>query len=251
MAYFVVRLCSVFLVAALVFARPGVASSPASGASPVVVELFTSQSCSSCPPADKLLGELKGIPGVLPLSMHVDYWNALGWRDPWSKPKITKRQRAYANALGNRYVSTPQAIINGHAHAVGSNRAQILALIKQARKTRSINVHPRLVMAGPHSVSVSIGAGKVSTPATLWFITFDNRHKANIGSGENAGQVITYTNVVRSLRPVGTWAGKPMTVNIDLTRERKMGYDNCALLVQAKGSGEILGAATLAMAKSR
>lgn len=213
----------------------------------VVVELFTSQSCSSCPPADKFLGELAKRKDVLALSMHVDYWNALGWRDSWSSPKVTARQRRYSRALGTRYVSTPQAIIQGRAYAVGSDRTAITRAIDNARRRASARVQPLVSMTGPDGLTVKLPEGSPGNEATVWLVVFDDGHTVNIGAGENSGATITYTNVVRELRPIGSWNGKAKTITVDISNEQAAGYGNCAILVQAKGSGTILGAISLPM----
>ena len=213
----------------------------------VVVEMFTSQSCSSCPPADKFLGELAKRKDVLALSMHVDYWNALGWRDPWSSPKVTARQRYYSRVLGTRYVSTPQAIIQGRAYAVGSDRSSVLGLINRARRNAPARVIPRITMPDPDKLTVTLPDGSPSGPATVWLVAFDDGHTARITGGENTGATITYSNVVRALRPIGTWTGKAQSLTVDISSDRAAGYGNCAILVQAKGTGQVLGAASLPM----
>lgn len=215
---------------------------------PVVVELFTSQSCSSCPPADAFLGELAGREDVLALSMHVDYWNALGWRDPWSSPKVTARQRDYVRAMGARYVSTPQAVVHGRGYAVGSDRRAVLDLIARARVAAPRTFRPGLGMPEDHLLSISLPEGKPPGPATVWLVAFDDRHTARITGGENSGATITYSNVVRALRPVGTWTGEARTFTVDISPERDGGYGNCAVIVQADGTGPVLGAAALPMA---
>ena len=217
------------------------------GADLVVVEMFTSQSCSSCPPADKFLGELAKRKDVLALSMHVDYWNALGWRDPWSSPKVTERQRRYSQALGTRYVSTPQAVIQGRAYAVGSDRTAVTRAIGNARRRASARVQPRVSMPSPNRLTVTLPDGDPGTEATVWLVAFDDGHTARITGGENTGTTIAYSNVVRELRPIGTWSGKAKTFDADISKERAAGFGNCAILVQAKGNGAILGALSLPM----
>jgi hypothetical protein len=211
----------------------------------VVVELFTSQSCSSCPPADKFLGELAKRKDVLALSMHVDYWNALGWRDPWSSADVTARQQRYSRSLGTRYVSTPQAIIQGESYAVGSDRGAVSRLIEKSQRAGRARVQPLVTMPAPGRLAVEMPDRKLAAPATLWFVAFDDRHTAGITGGENSGATITYTNVVRALRPIGTWIGKGRSFEVDISKERAAGFGNCAILVQAGGSGPILGAVSL------
>lgn len=200
---------------------------------PVLVELFTSQSCSSCPPADVLLGELAGRPDVLALSYHVTYWNRLGWRDRFSLPEATERQRRYAATLGHNQIYTPQTVIQGQRDAVGSNRAAIAAAIRAATPGQ---VRLSLREAGP-VVSVDAGAGEGS--ATFWLIGYDRQHVTPVASGENRGRTLTHSHVVRSLSPLGEWRGQAM----GLTGTRPAG-ERVAVLLQAH-SGAILGVATL------
>lgn len=245
-----IRHIAAFIVLALIFSPLAVTGEARAGdgrKAPglVVVEMYTSQSCSSCPPADRFLGELAKRKDVLALSMHVDYWNALGWRDPWSSADVTARQRRYARSLGARYVSTPQAVIGGESYAVGSDRAAVSRLIEKSRRAARPRVQPLLTMPGPSRLMVKLPDRKLAAPATVWFVAFDDRHTARITAGENSGATITYTNVVRALRPIGTWTGKGRTFEIDISKDREAGFGNCAILVQAGGSGPILGAVSL------
>ena len=211
----------------------------------VVVELYTSQSCSSCPPADKFLGDLAKRKDVLALSMHVDYWNALGWRDPWSSTDVTARQRRYARSLGARYVSTPQAVIQGESYTVGSDRGAVSRLIEKSRRAGHARVQPLVTMPAPGRLAVKLPDRKLAAPATLWFVAFDDRHTTRITGGENTGATITYTNVVRALRPIGTGTGKGRSFEVDISKDSAAGFGNCAILVQAGGSGPVLGAVSL------
>ncbi|MBV8612426.1 MAG: DUF1223 domain-containing protein, partial [Acetobacteraceae bacterium] len=176
-----------------------------------VVELFTSQACSSCPPADALLAELKHTrPDLLALDFHVDYWNRTGWADPYSLAAATERQRRYAGVLEGGGVYTPQMVIGGTAQAVGSDRAAVSAAIAAAQASRAPPV-PLAVEWKGGSLAVSIGPGEGS--ATLWLVGFDARHVTPIGRGENAGRVLTEVNVVRSLREAGRWRGAPVRID--------------------------------------
>lgn len=215
-----------------------------------VVELFTSQGCSSCPPADKYLGELAGRDDVVALSFHVDYWNYIGWRDPYSDAKWTKRQQAYGKHLKKRYVYTPQMVIDGRTEAVGSRRGQIGALISQAGKRQKLTItvsHPdrdNLVIRIPGSDEHD------GAPATIWLALYDAQHATAIKAGENEGETITNTNVVRSMTPVGTWRGKEMTLSLMLADFGVAERDGCAILVQERNVGHILGAASIALVKT-
>jgi len=205
----------------------------ATGMQPILVELFTSQSCSSCPPADALLGELAGRPDVLALSYHVTYWNRLGWRDRFSLVEATERQRRYATTLGHDQVYTPQTVIQGRRDAVGSDRAAVAAAIRTATPGQ---VGLALHEAG-QAVSVRAGPGEGS--GSVWLVGFDRQHITPVASGENRGRTLTHSNVVRSLGALGEWRGQAM----ELTGARPAG-ESLAVLLQAS-SGIILGVAKL------
>ena len=212
---------------------------------PVVVELFTSQGCYSCPPADRFLGLLAKRPGVLALSFHVDYWNYLGWRDPYSSHEATRRQRVYSWAMRRRgSVYTPQMVIDGKLQGIGSYTGTIDGLIRIRQK------------AGGHIVDVALTRGK--TPRTLalvvkgdngaagdcsvWLIYFDKSHTTTIPRGENAGKTLTYYNVVREIRKIATYLGKDLALAVPRTGAKGARYDRAAVLVQQPKGGTIVGA---------
>lgn len=220
----------------------------------VVVELFTSQGCSSCPPADAFLGELSERKGLLALSLHVDYWNYMGWKDPFSSAQMTQRQRAYASKLGQRYVYTPQMVIDGAAQGEGGARSQIEALLVEARKRIDEKLPIRIARGGTNEMKVVLPAAKPKArdkvkkkSATLWLVAYDDQHSTEIIHGENRGRTLNYRNVVRSLKPVATWDGKATEVVINLAQEIAAGYDNYAVLLQIGEAGPILAAAKLPM----
>lgn len=222
----------------LLLAAPALASqaprrADAVSVQPVLVELFTSQSCSSCPPADVLLGELAGRPDVLALSYHVTYWNRLGWRDRFSLPEATERQRRYAATLGHNQIYTPQTVVQGRRDAVGSDRAAVAAAIRAATPGP---VRLALREAAP-AMSVEAGAGEGS--GTFWLVGFDRQHVTPVASGENRGRTLTHSHVVRSLSTPGEWRGQA----ISLTSARPVG-ERVSVLLQAH-SGAILGVATV------
>ena len=231
------RLATMLLLCAAA-SWPGVASC---APSPVVAELFTSQSCSSCPPADALLAELRRTrPGLLPLDFHVDYWNHLGWRDPYSSAAATDRQRFYARAL-NSEVYTPQLVVGGTRQVVGSDRAAVDAALSAAaaEQARTTPVALKLVRTDA-SLAVEVGAG--SGQAELVLVGFDGQHTTGVGGGENGGRVLTEVNVVRSLRRIGGWNGTRLRL-----RAPPPAGEHAALLLQDP-SGRILGAAVLSEA---
>jgi len=203
---------------------------------PVVLELFTSQACSSCPPADALLGALAAAsPDMLALSFHVTYWNGPGWTDPYASTEATARQRAYAKALGTE-VFTPQLVIDGSTSAVGSDRAAVQAAITAARHGQASG--PSLALrASKAGLVASIDAG--TGQADLLLIGYDPAHTTHIAGGENGGVTLRETNVVRSLRRVAHWAGAPLHLTIATPPGEK-----AALILQG-ADGTILAAATL------
>jgi hypothetical protein len=204
----------------------------------VVVELFTSQGCSSCPPADAYLGELATRPGVLALSFHVDYWDHIGWKDPFATRAHTWRQREYSRALAQRYVYTPQIVINGQFQAVGSDRQQVEHALKRAAARPHAEASLELIDA-PAPTAVRLGPSP--RPASIWLVRFDRRHTTEIERGENKGKTLVNVNVVRELRRLARTDGRATTVPLDLARPTRVG-DGAAVLVQAEDGGAILAA---------
>lgn len=213
----------------LLAALPGLAGPAAAMPPPVLVEMFTSQSCSSCPPADALLAELVGRPGVLALSLHVTYWDRLGWRDRFSLPAATERQRRYATTLGHGQVYTPQAVVQGARDVVGSDRGALLAALRAAAPA------PVTLGLAAEGGTVALTAGEGAGEGSLWLVGFDRRHVTPIGGGENGGRTLTHVNVVRSLRRVGAWAGGAVRIAAPRPEGERL-----ALLLQAT-EGPILG----------
>ncbi len=220
---------------------------PASaGSGKVVVELYTSQGCSSCPPADRFLGELAERDDIIALSFHVDYWNYLGWSDPYSSAESTARQRDYRRALGLRYVYTPQMVIGGIDQAVGSGRGEVLNAIERRRGRARLAIdisHP-----APGEAVVSIGAGpRPARPAQVMLFAYDRAHTTEIRRGENEGVKLINRNVVRAHRRIGTWNGTKKTIRISLKKLGITGQDGCAIIVQPEQGGAIYGAAAFAI----
>jgi hypothetical protein len=215
------------------------AASQAAGPEPaVVVELFTSQGCESCPPADALLGELAGRADLVALAFHVDYWDYIGWKDPYGSKEATARQRGYAAALGSRTIYTPQLVIQGAQHEIGSDRRAVQRAIGDALKP-TVAVRLRRSAAGV-SVSVEKGRG----PAELWLVGYDPRHETKVARGENAGRTLTEYNIVRGFQRVGDWTGEPLELAIP-SGELPPGAA-LAVLLQHPGLGPILGVARFA-----
>lgn len=213
---------------------------------PVVVELFTSQGCYSCPPADKYLGALAKRPGVLALSFHVDYWNYLGWRDPYSSHEATRRQRIYAWAMRRRGVYTPQMVVDGKLQGIGSYKGTIAGLIQIRQKAKDHGVEVTLVRADAKTLKLSVKGDRGRTgKCTVWLVYFDRQHTTKIPRGENAGKTLTYYNVVREFRKIAVFKGQDMTVNLPARGAKGARYDHAAILVQQPKGGRIVGAAVV------
>ncbi len=203
--------------------------------SPVVVELFTSQGCSSCPPADAFLTDLAHTrTNVLPLAFHVTYWDYLGWKDPYSLDAATTRQRDYAKQIGADGIYTPQMVVDGTTGFVGSDRSRGLAAIGNAtRKPVALS----LTRDG-ETLRVTVGAG--SGQARVLLVGFDRTRQTPIGRGENSGRTLTESNIVRSFTSIGTWTGTTLSLH-----QPPPPGDSAAVLLQAS-DGRIIGAARLA-----
>ena len=208
-----------------------------------VVELFTSQGCSSCPPADALWVELAKRPDLVALTFNVDYWDYLGWKDTLAHPSFTARQRAYALLRSDRQVYTPQAVVNGMKPCVGSDRAQVESLIAPAGGS-SLPVEVSAVER-EGSVTVEVAAGDGHKTADVWVLPVLRSHTVQIGRGENSGRTATYANVVRGLIRVGEWRGEPARFELPLATARGDGDGYVVLLQVTRGTkpGPILGAA--------
>jgi hypothetical protein len=213
---------------------------------PVVVELFTSQSCSSCPPAEAYLGKLAGRADVLALEFHVDYWDDLvagfsgRWKDAFSKHDFTERQRAYAARLPDGQVYTPQMVIDGSAFAVGSQERDVET---QIRKARAQPMAPVSISADGAGFSVALGsAGTPSEPASVWLVRYLDQVTTKVRAGENRGMILTNHHIVTDTVRLGEWSGKPTQL---LTGPLTLAPgESCAVLVQGVAVGPILAAAT-------
>ncbi len=204
---------------------------------PRVVELFTSQGCSSCPPADEVLSELAKNPDIIALGFHVTYWDHLRWKDTLSQKFATDRQNGYSASAGSNKVFTPQMIINGTHSFTGSDRAALDKAMQESRapvrldlwKDGSfINVRlPSLQGAMPH----------------VWFFALQSEHYQAIAAGENSGKTITYTNPVLAYRDLGEWNGQGKTISAALPKLENIG--SVVILVQQNGYGPILAAGQL------
>jgi hypothetical protein len=215
------------------FLSLGVASAQA-GERPIVVELFTSEGCSSCPPADSLLAELAGRSDVLALSFHVDYWDRLGWKDPYSSREATERQNRYAELLALATVYTPQVVVDGKWQAVGSDRSEVEQALALARQThREVPV----TLALDHGrVHIKAGPSGEGTAASILLIGFDRRHATAVTRGENGGRTLAHVDVVRGVEELGRLGSGEITAPLRWPCER------IAAIVQAD-DGRVLGVA--------
>lgn len=198
-----------------------------------VIELFTSQGCSSCPAADQLLGELAGDPSLVSVSVPVDYWDYLGWKDTLADPRNSARQKAYAHARGDGQVYTPQVVVNGNLHALGSDKAAIELAIAASRKNGAMSLVPTLALAeGRLNVTVP-DATDAHSPAEVWLFGLVKAATVAIGRGENKGRAITYHNVVRRWVKLGEWTGKANSWSIPVQTLKGTNVDEAAVLVQS------------------
>lgn len=215
----------------------------AADSGPKVVELFTSQGCSSCPPADAFMEDLQKRRNVIALTFNVDYWDYLGWRDTLGSAEYSRRQRAYAKARGDGQVYTPQMVINGRVHAVGSRRR---AVDKALEASAPVKV-PMTMMESGGDVIVEIAERPASVPAgeaTIWIAMVVPKVSVEISRGENTGREISYFNVARKLMPAGSWNGKATRLTLPKNELFVDGATACAAILQSGGVGPILGAAS-------
>ncbi len=208
-----------------------------------VIELFTSQGCSSCPPSDAFLGELSKRPDIVALSYHVDYWDYIGWQDPFATPEFTERQRGYSRSLRQRYVYTPEMVVHGRGHASGIDRSDIYGLISEAQKPEWPRMTPRIVDRGAEGVVVSMPEFRAAEPCEVWLVTYDPEHRTKVLRGENRGRDLSNYNVVRSLHLLTRWDGSAAEWKIGA--DRLGAAKGVAILVQHPNLGPMMGAAAL------
>jgi hypothetical protein len=204
------------------------------GAEPrAVIELFTSQGCSSCPAADKLLGQFVTDPSLIPISLPIDYWDYLGWKDTLADPRNSARQRAYSRVRGDREVYTPQVVVNGSVHALGSDKDAIEAAIALSHKSVLTLALPVTMTVADGRVLVSVGGGgEGHSLAEVWICGLLKAATVAIGRGENRGKTITYHNVARHWVKLGNWSGKSETWNVPIQDFGDEGIDEAAVMVQ-------------------
>src|SRR3954452_20473626 len=208
---------------------------PAHAEPRAVIELFTSQGCSSCPAADKVLGELAKDPSVIALSLPIDYWDYLGWKDTLADSRFTARQKAYSRARGDRDVYTPQVIVNGSAHVIGSDREKIDGAIDTTRKGDGVMSVPVSMTVSGKQINVSVAAsnkGPAARHGEVWICSVSKAVPIAIGRGENRGREVTYHNVVRNLLKVGDWNGNAGNWTVPLENIFHEGVDAAVVYVQ-------------------
>lgn len=225
-----------FLLLGLMLPLPALAQ----GTPGTVVELYTSQGCSSCPPADEYLGKLAEEPGVIPLALHVDYWDYIGWEDAFADPKFTDRQRAYARAAGQTTIYTPQMVVGGLDHAVGSDPEMVAGMIRRHQSAEP-TVTLDLMRKGAEVVIRATTRSRLTAPLVVQLVRYMPEARVEIERGENAGRAITYRNIVTSWAQIGEWDGAG---ELNLTVPAP-GQDAVVVILQEDGPGLIRAASVL------
>lgn len=239
-----------WLVASLVIASWAISGPVRAQEAPItaVVELFTSQGCSSCPPADALLSELADRPGILALAFHVDYWDYLGWEDTFASPTNSKRQRLYAESHGERSVYTPQMIVNGTSGLVGSDRTAVEAELEAAQHF-PLDVETT-VENGMLKVHVAGDGTRGNDMASVYVLQVSEQAQVTIKRGENAGTTRDFRNIVRDIMPIGVWDGGSQSYKLPLSDVEGPDVERLVVLVQTMNNGKpaaLLGAATCSL----
>jgi len=205
---------------------------------PLVVELYTSQGCSSCPPADALLGEIAARADVLALSFHVDYWDKFGWIDRFTLPAAKQRQFAYVRKFGQDWVYTPEMVIDGHIDLVGAGRQALQSQLATPRSGVPVHIEAR-----DAQLFISIDAATGVEEGDVLLISYQPNAVTAIAVGENAGRELHEFNIVRSMVPLGHWTGSAAHWQVAL-KSLPAGASRVAVLLQQPGPGPIIGAAT-------
>ena len=213
---------------------------------PVVLELFTSEGCNSCPPADALLGQLAQQHDLLPLAFHIDYWDYLGWKDPYSSKFATARQSAYGRVL-DVMVYTPQMVVDGARDAIGSDEAAVKLAIEAERARPKLKLAVLRDERGELKVAIPAGEGQ-SPPSSVYEALFDSSHVTPVGRGENSGRTLTEFNIVREWRKIGEWTGNATELSLGL-EPRSNTFDACAIIVQEGNNGPVRGATAFRLPK--
>lgn len=213
----------------------------------VVVELFTSQACPSCPDADVIAAELDTDPDTIVLSWPVDIWDYLGWEDTLASPENTRRQAQYNGRFGLRWPYTPELVIDGRSHLAGNQREQVLARIEEARAEARVRVPLRVRMDDGRLV-INVGNAPeelVDALGTIWLIPYRDHNDVEIGAGPNTGRSLSYVNVAEMAEPISQWGGSPVILRHELDPPLGNGPDGYVVLLQMHRIGPVLGAARL------
>ena len=211
-----------------------------------VIELFTSQGCSSCPPADTLLQKYAADPSVIALSLPVDYWDYLGWKDTFASPRNSERQRAYAKARGDGAIYTPQAVVNGSLHVNGAQKSEIDTAIDVTSKNAALPHVGIRFWQEANTLNIATSAAEPGfevKEATVWLAVVQAAGTVQIPRGENAGQTLVYTNIVRELTPIGLWKGQPLMIQIPRAAVMQPATQKSVVFIQEGKAGAIIGAA--------
>jgi len=245
-------LAGVFVLAASAAALPA-AAGQLQGPRPVVVELFTSQGCSDCPAADRIVTELAKRKDVIALSLPITYWDMLGWKDTLATEANTNRQKSYAKAMNRSGIYTPQVIIDGHLDIVGNQRDKVMAAVANRAVEIAYDQPVNLTLAiASGRVEISIPAAaraKIKPLATIWVMRTLAQANVNVQQGENRNHQLAYANVVRELHRAGEWTGEAMKLDLPLTLG-KAKQDGIAVILQNRDYGQVLGAALIAVPSS-
>lgn len=219
-----------------------------------VVELFTSQGCSSCPPADKYLGELASRDDVIALTLPVDYWDYLGWKDTFASPQYSERQRAYARQRQDRQVYTPQIVINGASHYIGSRTDDIDAALNDVQLIVQKQFVPISLALEDRILKVNIDPAQNASQQTgkVWLVKVTSSESVDIVRGENARRTITYHNIARKLTPLEQWNGQALSLDVpeNIYQDDNVSIDRLVVLLQMDDMGSILGASQITLPKS-
>ena len=228
------------LLAAAFTAAISFASPMAAQDNPVVVELYTSQGCSSCPPADAILHQLADREDVIALALHVDYWDYIGWKDPYGKAAHAERQRAYARVGQRRTIYTPEMVVQGQTDIVGTKPMKLAEAIAQ-HASMAPKVELDLTQKGNKLVIAAKTVANVKGPMTVHLLAYTPEHTTKIKRGENRGKTLSYANVVEDWQVLGDWDGAaPLNISAEMSGDLPR-----VVLIQGKDAGPIFAAARL------
>ncbi len=235
------------LVATFVACAPALAADSDKTIHPVVVELFTSQGCSDCPPADRLLAEIAQKRDVIALTLPVTYWDMLGWKDTFATDTNTQRQKAYARMMNHSGIYTPQMILDGATDVVGSQRNKVLAAIAQREQANEATTDiPIAIAASEQKVQIAIAGNPRAQQGNvrIWVLQTRSQARVDVEEGENGGRTLTFVNLVRQIKDAGQWNGGPKIIDLPIVL-REDDRDGIVVILQNRDYGAIIGAAML------